>query len=369
MHKGHTTERSASPKAWAWRMGIGTLVATTLFLVVILSRVDWNPLHLAQVGTRFSEMDPQGTTGYDGQFFYFIARDWAEAVPFIDGPSLRYMRILYPALARILALGKPEWVPWTLILVNLLAHSSGTALITYLIGRRGGAPWYGLVYATWIGALFALRLDLSEPLCFALSLAAIVAYEHDSTVWTLLLLILATLSKELGLVFAGGLALHAALGDRRWLRVFLIGCVPLVTFAGWLLLMRHWLGEFPTRYPAAKLHLPLYGWLSIEDPTVRFFTGIWLALPAIALILLAVAYTVHKRKISLSTALLLAGAGFVLVMPDVSWEDPVAAYRVGMPLIITGLLFLAHHHPSSLRFAAALWMPALLIIFLVPGLI
>jgi hypothetical protein len=353
----------------AWHIGLITLAGTALFFALILAHAGWNPLYLAHIGTRFSESDPLGTTGYDGQFFYFIARDWARATPLIDGPSLRYMRILYPALARALALGRPALVPWTLILVNLLAHSAGTAQVAYLLARRGVAPVYGLIYAVWLGALFALRLDLSEPLCFALALGATVAHEHRRIWLTLLLLVLAALTKELGLVFAGGLVLHAALGRRRWPQAVLTALVPLTAFLGWLAVVRLWVGEFPTRYPAARFSFPLYGWFSVQEPLNRAFTSVWLALPALALVVMALADAVRTRQISLGIALVLAGAGFVMVMPGVSWDDPVAAYRVGMPLVITGLIFLAEHHPRLLSIAAGLWVPPMLVIFLVPGLI
>ena len=34
-----------------------------------LWQADWDPVGLAQLGTRFSEGDPEGTEGYDGQSF------------------------------------------------------------------------------------------------------------------------------------------------------------------------------------------------------------------------------------------------------------------------------------------------------------
>ena len=57
----------------------------------------------------FSELNPQGTTGYDGQFAYYIARDGFAAAPNLDNPSWRFQRIIYPALARAL-MSSPELI-------------------------------------------------------------------------------------------------------------------------------------------------------------------------------------------------------------------------------------------------------------------
>ncbi len=328
-----------------------------------------DPLAFAHRGSRFMAGDPDGSAGYDGQFFYFIARDGAAAVPLIDGPSLRYMRILYPLAARLLALGQAALVPWTLIAVNVLALAAGAGLLAYLLVRRGAPPAYGLVYAVWIGALLALRLDLSELLCFALALAAVAAYDHQRTGWAVLWLVLAALTKELGLVIAVGLALHAALGRARWRQALALLLLPHVAFLLWVLLLRLWLGRLPLGYPAARLDLPLYGWFTIQEPMHQLFAGLWLALPALALSLAALWRTARTRQLTLGAALLLVGAGFTLVMPDLTWQDFVAACRVGLPLIVTGLLFLGEHYPRALPWAAAWWVPATLVLFMVPGLL
>jgi len=44
-----------------------------------------------------------------------------------------------------------------------------------------------------------------------------------------------------------------------------------------------------------------------------------------------------------SGTLALTGAGFVMLMPGVSWEDQLAAYRVAVPIIVGGTLFIAQH--------------------------
>ena len=52
-----------------------------------------------------SHLDVRGR-GYDGQFFLAIALDPVKARHYVDAPQYRYSHILYPMLARAVALGR-----------------------------------------------------------------------------------------------------------------------------------------------------------------------------------------------------------------------------------------------------------------------
>lgn len=93
--------------------------------------------------------------GYDGQFFYYLALDPVHARDYMDANSYRYTRILYPMVARVLALGRPDLVPITLFLVNLLGLAAGTAVVAALLKRAGLSPWFALVYGFYPGMYFA----------------------------------------------------------------------------------------------------------------------------------------------------------------------------------------------------------------------
>lgn len=351
-----------------WVAAVTLLLYAALTAVVVLNQPQ-GVLAFAHIGTRFSEGDPNGTVGYDGQFVYFIARDGAAAEPFMDGATLRFQRILYPVLARALALGNADIVPWALVLINLAAHALACGLLARLIVRLGGRGWSAVVYAFWIGAVFALRFNLTEILCVALGLAAITAYVEERWRWTIGLLVLATAAKEIGLLVALGLALHAALARGRWRWAFLIGAAPTLYFFVWWGVMRLWFGRLPLGYPAAKLHLiPFEGMFTVSDPLLFGMLLLWLGLPTLALLLAALRVIWRTRRLTLSVALLLPAAAFVMVMPDVSWEDPVAAYRVAILIVPTGLLFVAEHMPRRWRLLAAAWLPAALVALLIPGL-
>ncbi|MDQ3928302.1 MAG: hypothetical protein M3328_04040, partial [Chloroflexota bacterium] len=144
--------------------------------------------------------------GYDGQFAYFIALDPPGARYYLDQPVYRYTRILYPVLARVAALGRTEWVPFTLVLMNILSVTVGTwALAAWCLKHRL-TPWLALVYTFCIGQVLAFSRDLNEMLAY--SLVAVGVYfldclPHRSLNWLLagLTFGLAGLARETTLIF------------------------------------------------------------------------------------------------------------------------------------------------------------------------
>ncbi|MDX2162700.1 MAG: hypothetical protein SF162_15375 [bacterium] len=359
----------------ARRVGIVSLTVTVLLCALALSR--YGALDFARMGEMFCCGSPTGSSGYDGQFALYIAAFGANATPFIDGPTLRYQRILYPVTARALALGNPGWAAYTLIAVNVIAHAVGAGLLGYLLGAVGKThgiavqrrlPWMALAFTFWFGGLIAVRLDLNEPLCMALALGAVVAYLDRRDRLTAALLILSTLTKEIGLVFAAGLALHAFFNGERARAVYLLAA-PGIAFLAWWGVLYLTFGTLPTRYPAARNLLPVpFNGLFAESSPVEFAMLVfWLAAPTLMLTL-AAAWRLIRHGFSLSGALMLAAGAWVMLMPDVSWVDPAAAYRVAIPLIPCGLLWMAEHAPRRVHWLFALWLTSLLVALITPGM-
>ncbi len=116
-------------------------------------------------------------SGYDGQFFLFVALDPVGARPYLDEPSYRYGRILYPLLVRAAALDKPSRMPAMLPLVNIAALIAATAALARFLQRRGTSPWFALLFGLYPGVFLATTRDLSEP--FAYSLVALALLTLD----------------------------------------------------------------------------------------------------------------------------------------------------------------------------------------------
>src|SRR2546430_5783840 len=119
----------------------------------------------------------ESASGYDGQFFYYLALDPVNARYYMDASTYRYTRILYPLVARALALGRPDLIPVTLFLVNWLALAGGTLAVATWLKRRGLSPWFALLYGFYPGLQFALARDLSEVMAYSLVALAILVFD------------------------------------------------------------------------------------------------------------------------------------------------------------------------------------------------
>lgn len=352
-----------------------TLLFSAALCVLVLVTHDGDPVTFAHVGTMFTNRvaenpDPDETVGYDGQFVYFIARDGADALPLIDGPSFRFQRILFPLAGRVLALGQPDLVPWSLLLINLAAHALGAGMMALLLMQyRVSAVLGGLTYGLWIGLLFAVRLNLTEVLCFALGIAAILSYRSAQFRLTVILLMLSTITKEIGLVFAAGLALHAFSQKKRGWAILMAGA-PFLLLMVWWAILRLMFGDTPTQYPAARLQIiPFLGAFTADtDPIELVMLLIWLIVPAVILLLMGAKKVWEKRTFTLSTALIFPMIGFAATLSTSTYGDPAAAYRVAMPIVIGGLFLLAEHYPRHFKGFCALWLSALIILPLLPQL-
>lgn len=331
---------------------------SAVFLILLVIAVG-NPSAFIHAGTMYSNGDLDGTKGYDGQFFFWIARDGFAGAAHIDGPVLRFMRIGYPATARILAAGFAGLVPLALIAVNIAAITATVYLLAKMIG------WWSLAYLAYGGTLFAFRLDLAEPLCYLLILLAFVALEDDRPRRAIVWLMLGALTKELALVAAAAFALYGLLSGRL-LRAAGLVALPLAAWLGWIIVLHEVFGVWPWIYPAAHLEFPGAGWLAITAIPDSILTGLWLALPALALVGITGAEVVLDgiRRDALLTG---AGALFLLMAPRESWIDPVAALRIGGLMVLPGLIFLAAY-PKLSRPVAALWALSGGLVLIVPGL-
>jgi hypothetical protein len=194
--------------------------------------------------------------GYDGQFCYYIALDPINARSYVDDPAYRYTRILYPITARLLALGQPALLPYTLILLNWLALGGGTLAVAVWLARKGSSPWFALVYGLYPGLFIGLQRDLTEPLAYALVALAVYLFAFGGRcrfIWAALSFALAALARESTAVFAlvYGLAVVFEPGgalrwqerlSANWRRALIFSGLalgPLVLYKGFLLLWLH----------------------------------------------------------------------------------------------------------------------------------
>jgi len=342
-----------------------------LFVLRVLSTHAWDPLAFV---LRTPPDLPAGQTwgvGYDGRFAYAIAANpWGSTVD-LDQPELRYQRILYPLVVKLLSFGSAKAVPWMLLVVNLAASVACAAALAQLLERRGASPWLALVLVLSLGFLLALRMDLLEPLALALSLWAWCALERRRIVLGAVLLALGALAKEIAVVFALSWALAAWFGGRRREAVGVLAAA-VAPFAAWLVTVRLWFGSSAEALAKMQLNwLPFAGLRDLADPASRVLVLLWVVGPAIVFGFLAARDLVrgpHDAR-SADAWLVLGSAGLISVLPHLSWIDPLAILRFGLGLVVSVLLWLAAYRPRGLPYAAGLWAWSGLILLLVPRMI
>jgi hypothetical protein len=337
-----------------------TVAASTLVLyLAALVPLAWTDGvdSFARVGSRFTSASDRSErisglrttahTGYDGQFAYFIALDPQNARYYIDSPSYRYGRVLYPATARIAALGQPGAIPYALLAINLLAIACTVLLLGVHLIRRGSSAWWAAVYGFFPGLALCLFADLTEPLAYLLATAALLLLlerKPPPVVLSGVLFALAALTRETTLVFAAAGAAWLLLSPRTgrtWRSVgsaTLLGMLAVVPYAAFRVTVDRWLGVgLQSNHFSARPFAGFTGYGFNDDHKLIFLLVI---VPALAWLALA-AWSAQKAGFDVAVALVVANvAVFVVWLPSDAYIDLRSAYRALIPVVISSLLLL-----------------------------
>ena len=332
---------------------------------------DWRDW--AAIGSRFvsaSEATPAivrdrphatSEVGYDGQFFLYIARDPAGAVPYLDNASYRYGRIVYPLAARGLALGRQEAIPLALLVLNLLAVAVGTWAVAAWLRREGFPEWFALLYAAYPGVFFGVWRDLSEPLAYSLAALAVLAFDGDRArriALSAALFSVATLTREGAAVFALVWAASLAVRGRRLQATLLaVGSVaPYLAYR--FVFLDLWLGNAgvpeklrPTPVPFGGIgHYFPWGGVELQRVYAVLAPGTFCAaLAAVAL--------VRGAKAPAVWALLANALLFVVFLPAAAYADYASAGRISTSVFLAFLLSLPALTRAFPTTRAWMWLP------------
>jgi hypothetical protein len=337
-----------------------------VYVAILILRAGGDPLVLASIGTQFSQGDPQGTEGYDGQFVVYIARDPRpiSVLAQLDVPAYRYQRILLPMLARLLSLGVHDRIPWVLAALGVIAQTLGTWGVAILLKRWQVNPWYALVYGLWVGFVMAVRLDLPEPLAYGLVIFAILAYVDERHFVAWILMGLAVFAKDVVLPFAAAFFLVYA-WRREWLRLVglgLIAVLPFMIFQLWLWTQFGTLGlGSGGQYATPFEWIPFMGLLRVGqyDPSLLLVYLIVFG-PSIILPTVWGLSTVGRRLLKcevdyLGLALFLQALS-VVVLPFSTFAEPGGLLRYVCGLLLASLLFAARYKRMRVLRYAPLWI-------------
>jgi len=349
------------------------VVVAVVYMTIVVETQGGDPLTLAMLGTRFSEGDLNGSEGYDGQFVYYIARDPLEGWRYCDVPAYRYQRILYPLLARALALGQERFLPYSLILLNLAALALGTWLTETILERYGMSRWYALTYGLYAGQLMAARLLLAEPLAHALCQAGILAAERDRWRWTGLFFALAALTKETVLVFAAGYLLYLLL-QRRWRRLAELSVSVGLPFLIWQAVLWAWLGQPGLGSGGAGATgweiVPFRGLWSVGAVNLRVLALLTVIIGPLTVIPCLLSLWVAGRDLARElrnrsgrlhpfSALLFTNALVMLFLPQSTYREPLAMLRLTTGLVVAAILYGACRRSPRILNYTLFWLASL----------
>jgi len=351
-------------------LALGVVAIYVIMALIVLATHDRNPN--AFILERPEDIPDSQTwgVGYDGRFAYALAMDplGAGEGKVLDKPAYRYMRIVYPITARIIALGIPDLIPWSLLAVNILAAGATAWLFADLIGGKAGAVWAVLALLLSLNYLIGIRFDLNEPLALLAATAGLWLHKRKRYGLTAIAFALAGLTKEVFLVFPLAVAVYE-ITQRNLKTAAIITLGSFLPYFAWSAAITQWLGISPFSYSLSKPSLiPFAGIRHLGLLESQVMVMIWAIGPSI-LVAAAVIWKSVRESPSLAAWLVLFNVAILATLPAESWEDPLAILRLALGTMAAGLLWLSQVQPRILPYSAAIWIPSLLIAFILPGLL
>ena len=346
-----------------------SLILLGIFVVLILNSHDYDPTAFVLSGSRFSQAEPQGTTGYDGQFAYYIALDPSTAYRYMDEPGKRYQRILLPILAWMFSWGgNPMAAPWALLGINITVVILTVTLLAVMLQEQQSNPWLALTYIFYIGTLFCIRADLNEPLAVALSLSGWFLYHRRNLTGAVVLFALAGLAKEIGLIFPLAIACWELLHNqkRRALIIFSFSLLPYLILFGWL--QSRWGVSTGSLMPN---WLPFSGIAVLQDRAFLIVVATWFLCPIVMLLIFLFKDILSSPKVhwNLESFLVLINIAFLSILPIETWQDPLAIFRSAIPLVLAAMIWMAKNHRKLLLYLTAFWASSCILLFITPGMV
>ena len=176
----------------------------------------------------------QNATGYDGQFYHYMAHDpmpRGEMLRYMDHPRVRYRRILVPLSAHLLALGQTRWIDASFFAVLLAGVGAGGYWLALWFTHRGLPAGLGVCFALLPPVLVAANRATVDAWLAALTVAYLLLYVRQG--WRLYaVLVCAALSRETGILLIAGHGLYC-LTARRWKDAVTYGSAALPALLWW----------------------------------------------------------------------------------------------------------------------------------------
>ncbi len=207
--------------------------------------------------------------GYDGQFYYAIARaPLARHCVGLDLPAVRHVRIAYPALCWLFSGGgDPERLFWVMPLVNLVAVGVLAGFGAAAAGRRGLTPWWGVMLPLAVNTIGMMLRDLTDVVAILAVCGMLCAWLWGWPAWSLGLWAAAALfAREQAVLVVLGLAAIAVRQHKGSVAAAL--GTALAAFACWVGVLRLTYAAWPVLPTEGNL-APTWGGIPLP------FHGLW----------------------------------------------------------------------------------------------
>ena len=294
-------------------------------------------------------------TGWDGQFYYYIANDplaQKDTAAHIDATAYRYQRVGLPLLAwAVSRLTGHDWVsPTSYYLTDLAIVLLATLIGGLYFARRGYGAWPVLAWSLSLGVQLTLLNGLPDAAADALLLIALVAHFSGFRWFFALFATLAALSREAYVLFPILVAAfdwgtfigfsRTIVGDRTRRSIALrqsliwavrrgwIIAIPVALFGLWQVYLRLKFHIAPSAQAHGILGAPLQSWFQYVATSLAGSHPLF-----------APGWTTTRELIALVifVPLLLIG----IVVPSVAWKRssrtdpvrPIAAATFGLTIL------------------------------------
>lgn len=297
-----------------------------------------------------------GSLGYDGQMYHLIAHDpWMSrgAVAAMDDPALRYRRILVPALAWTLALGRDSGIHAAYFAVILGFVFLGLYWLARVLVIQGLHPGWGLMFLLMPATLVSMdRMTVDVALA---ALAAGFVLYSDAPWKVFAILVCAALTRETGLLLTAGYGVFLV-SRRRFADVVWTAASALPAIFWYMYVNAH----VPAQpLPEVGSLIPLGGWIErvahaavYPLPRLQALAAIELDYVALAGVALMLGHTVwlawSRRWNARAAAIYTFAAAIIFIGSQSVWQDAFSFGRVVTPLM---LLLAAEDASPRLAFA------------------
>jgi hypothetical protein len=351
-------ERPLLPVAWA--VAALALLLLWQFLTVRYNRAgNWTALFLT--GQNFQTPPDLASktyhfpgNGYDGELYRVVAHDPFNrhgSARYLDGPAQRYHRILIPTLAYLLVAGHQPWIDGSYIAVVDLFVFLGAYWLSVWAVRLGAHPAWALAFLLDPASIISMDRMTVDVALAALTVGFAVYWTTASWTKVFVILLLAALVRETGLLLVAGACLYELL-NRRFARVVLCASAALPMLA-WYILIRHRFAEkthygVPTWFankvgPGLFFHLlqpPHYPLPPLLEAIARFSDALALGCVFVASLLAILCLRARPWSAVGLAAVFFAALVFLLTSAKY-WSDVNGYARVISPLFILVALLAA----------------------------